>query len=93
VSNRAFPRVIKEGHTKATIYKYANRDSVSYTVVWYEGEVRKRKVFGDLEEAKLHAQARVGQLSKLHAQLNPLALAREVERQKKVINSHRLLPS
>jgi integrase len=63
MSKKAFPKVIKEGHTRATIYKYANRDSVSYTVVWYEGEVRKRKVFADLGAAELHAQARVGQLS------------------------------
>ena len=59
----AFPKVIKEGHSKAIIYKYANRDSISYTVVWYEGEDRKRKVFANLDEAKLHAQARVGQLA------------------------------
>ncbi len=65
----AFPKVIKEGHTKAIIYRYANRDSISYTVAWYEGEVRKRKVFADLEEAKLHAQARVGQLSKGTAEI------------------------
>lgn len=64
-----FPKTIKEGHTKAVIYKYANRDSVSYTVVWYEGEHRKRKVFADLDEAKLHAQARVGQLASGTAQV------------------------
>jgi hypothetical protein len=63
VSKKAFPKVIKEGHTKAIIYRYDNRESTSYTVAWYEGEVRKRKVFGDLGEAELHAQARVGQLS------------------------------
>jgi hypothetical protein len=38
-----FPNTIKEGHSKAIIYRYANRDSISYTVVWYEGEVRKRR--------------------------------------------------
>lgn len=33
---------------KTIIYKYTNRDSVSYTVVWYEGKDRERRVFGDL---------------------------------------------
>ncbi len=69
MSKKAFPKVIKEGHTKAIIYKYANRDSVSYTVAWYEGESRKRKVFADLGDAELHAQARVGQLSNGTAQV------------------------
>lgn len=35
--------------------------------------------------------AKKAQLQKLHAQLNPFALAREVEQQKKAINSQRLL--
>jgi len=35
--------------------------------------------------------AKKAQLRKLHGQLNPLALAREVERQKKTINTQRLL--
>jgi hypothetical protein len=35
--------------------------------------------------------AKKAELQKLHAQLNPFALAREVERQKKVINAQRLL--
>jgi integrase len=69
MSKKAFPKVIKEGHSKATIYRYDNRESTSYTVVWYEGEVRKRKVFGDLGDAELHAQARVGQLSTGTAQV------------------------
>src|SRR5947209_2728320 len=69
MSKKAFPKVIKQGRTKATIYRYDNRDSVSYTVVWYEGEVRKRKVFGDLADAELHAQERVGQLSTGTAQV------------------------
>ena len=37
--------------------------------------------------------AKKAELQKLHAQLNPLALAREVERQKKEINTQRLLPA
>ncbi len=63
MSNKTFPKVIKEGHTKAIIYRCANRESASYTVTWYEGEVRKRRVFADLGDAELHAQARLGQLS------------------------------
>jgi len=47
MSKKAFPKVIKQGHTKATIYRHDNRESTSYAVMWYEGEVRKRKVFGD----------------------------------------------
>jgi hypothetical protein len=47
IKNATFQNVIIVGHTKATIYRYDNRDSTSYTVVWYEGEVRKRKVFGE----------------------------------------------
>ena len=65
----AFPKVIREGHSRAVIYKHTNRDSVSYTVSWYEGNVRKRKVFGDLGDAELHAQARVGQLSRGTAEI------------------------
>jgi len=79
MSKRAFPKVIKEGHTKATIYRYANRESVSFTVVWYEGEVRKRKVFSDLGDAELHAQARVGQLSKGTAEILRLEGAQLLE--------------
>lgn len=37
------------------------------------------------------APAKKAELQKLHAQLNPFALAREVERQKKVINAQRRL--
>jgi hypothetical protein len=37
--------------------------------------------------------AEKAQLQKLHAQLNPFALARQVEQQKKAINAQRLLPN
>ena len=33
-------------------------------MAWYEGHVRKRRAFGDLDGAKLHAQAMVSSLSK-----------------------------
>jgi integrase len=69
VKKPSFPITVREGHIRAKIYRYSNRDAVSYTVVWYEGEARKRKVFGDLDEAKLHAQARVGQLANGTAQV------------------------
>ena len=41
-----------------------------------------------LEQAE---EAKKAELQKLHEQLNPFALAREVERQKKTINAQRLL--
>jgi integrase len=69
VTKSRFPITVREGHIRAKIYKYSNRGSVSYTVVWYEGEKRLRKVFADLEDAKLHAQARVGQLANGTAQV------------------------
>jgi len=65
----AFPKVIREGHSRATIYQTPYRGSMGYTVVWYEGETRKRKLFADLGEAELHAQARVGQLAKGTAEI------------------------
>jgi integrase len=79
MSKKAFPKVIKSGHTKAVIYRYSNRESTSYTVVWYEGEMRKRKVFAVLAEAELHAQARVGQLSRGTAEVLRLEGAQLLE--------------
>jgi hypothetical protein len=69
MKKREFPKVVRVGHSKAVIYKNANRDSVVYTVAWYEGDVRMRKAFGDLAEAELHAQARLGQLSRGTAEI------------------------
>jgi hypothetical protein len=68
----AFPKVIREGHTRATIDKTPYRGCDSYTVVWYEGETRKRKLFADLGDAELHARARVGQLSRGTAEVSRL---------------------
>ena len=65
----AFPKIIQVGHSKAIIYKTPNRGTFAFTVAWYEGEIRKRKVFADLEAAELHARARVGQLSRGEAQI------------------------
>jgi integrase len=58
-----FPKVIRVGQTKATIYKTPTNDCDSYTVVWYEGAVRKRKSFADLGLAEVHASAQVNNLS------------------------------
>jgi integrase len=74
-----FPKTIRVGHSKAVIYKYDNRQSTSYTVVWYEGEVRKRKVFGDPGQAELHARARMGQLSRGTAEVLRLEGAQLLE--------------
>src|SRR5690242_15207071 len=58
-----FPRVIRVGQTRATIYKTPTNNCDSYTVVWYEGAVRKRKSFSDLGLAEIHASAQVNNLS------------------------------
>ncbi len=64
-----FPQVIRVGQTKATIYQTPSHGCDSFTVVWYEGHVRKRKAFGDLDGAKLHAQAQVSSLSRGEAEI------------------------
>src|SRR3974390_2764644 len=58
-----FPLVIRVGQTRATIYKTPTNGCDSYTVVWYEGAVRKRKAFSDLGLAEVHASAQVNNLS------------------------------
>src|SRR5579872_5548336 len=58
-----FPKVIRVGQTKATIYKTPTNGCVAYTVVWYEGPVRKRKAFADAGLAEVHANAQVNNLS------------------------------
>lgn len=64
-----FPKVIRVGQTKATIYKTPSHGCDSFTVVWYEGAVRKRKAFGDLDAAVLEAQAKVSSLSRGEAEI------------------------
>ena len=56
--------VIRTGQTKATIYNYPNNGSESFAVVWYIGNIRKRKIFAELESAKLHASAMVNSISR-----------------------------
>ena len=68
-----FPKEIRVGQTRATIYKTPTRGCLSYTVVWYEGAVRKRKTFADLDGAELHAQAMVPSLSLGEAQVIQLS--------------------
>ena len=42
--------------------------SESFAVVWYVGNVRKRKIFADLESAKIHATSMVNSLSRGEAE-------------------------
>ena len=58
-----FPKVVRVGQTKATIYKTPSHGCDSYTVVWYVGAVRNRKAFAELELAEAHAQSQVNSLS------------------------------
>ncbi len=67
--NKGFPKVIREGQTRAKIYKTPYRGSDGFTVVWYEGDVRKRKLFNDLPAAELHANAMVNNLSRGEARI------------------------
>ena len=64
-----FPKVVKIGQTRATIYETPSHDCTAYTVVWYEGAVRKRKAFAELESAELHATIKVNSLSQGEAQV------------------------
>ena len=58
-----FPKVIRVGQTKATIYLTPTNGCDSYTVVWYEGPVRRRKTFADAGLAEIHANSQVNNLS------------------------------
>jgi len=58
-----FPKVIRVGQTRATIYKTPTNGCDAFTVVWYEGPDRKRKMFADLGAAEIHANAQVNNLS------------------------------
>lgn len=55
-----FSITVCEGHIRAKIYKTPYRGSIGFMVVWYEGQVRMRKLFADLGDTQLHARARVG---------------------------------
>jgi integrase len=64
IKKAKFPKVVRVGQTKATIYLTPTNGCDAYTVVWYEGAERKRKSFGDLGLAEVHASAQVNNLSK-----------------------------
>ena len=64
-----FPKVIKLGQTKTTIYKTPSHGCTSFTVVWYEGAIRKRKSFGDIVAAEVHANGVVGSMAKGEAEI------------------------
>jgi hypothetical protein len=68
MAKNLFPMTIRVGQTRATIYQIPNHENDSFTVSWYVGTVRKRKVFADLESAKLHAHAMVNSLSRGEAE-------------------------
>ena len=57
------------GQTRATIYKTPAKGCDSFTVAWYEGAKRLRKVFADLEAAETHATSKVNSLSVGEAQI------------------------
>lgn len=73
MSSPKFPKVFRQGQTRTTIYKTPVRGADAFTVVWYEGRTRKRKVFADLGAAELHAQAKVIQLSRGEARVVALS--------------------
>ena len=64
-----FPKVLKLGQTKATIYKTPSHGCTSFTVAWYEGAVRKRKSCGDIVAAEVHANGIVESMSKGETQI------------------------
>jgi integrase len=69
----AFPKVIQVGHTMAKIYKTPSHGCDSFTVVWFEGEVRKRKTFASLTTAELHATTKINSLSRGEAEIIQLS--------------------
>ena len=64
-----FPKVIRVGQTKATIYKTPAHDCDSFAVACYEGAARKRKAFAGITAAEIHASSKVHNLSKGEAQI------------------------
>jgi integrase len=68
-----FPKVVRVGQTKATIYKTPSHGCDSFTVVWFEGAVRKRKAFAAAAAAELHASSMVNSLSKGEAEIIQLS--------------------
>jgi integrase len=52
---KKFPIVVKRGHAHVKIYHTPSKGSDSYTVAYYFGDSRKRKVFADLNKAEREA--------------------------------------
>jgi hypothetical protein len=50
-----FPKVIRVGQAKATIYKTPAHRREIFTMAWNDGPTRKRKVFNELHLAETHA--------------------------------------
>jgi hypothetical protein len=69
----AFPKTVRVGQTKATIYKTPSHGCNSFTVVWFEGAVRKRKAFANIDAAELHANSMVNSLSRGEAEIIKLS--------------------
>lgn len=65
----AFPKVVRIGHSVAKIYRTPSHGCDSFTVVWFEGEFRKRKVFSTLAKAELFAGTKVNSLSRGEAEI------------------------
>lgn len=60
-----FPIQVKQGSAIASIYSTPTKAGyTSFTVVWYKGTDRKRKVFGNLETARQEAEVIVDSLSR-----------------------------
>ena len=68
-----FPKEIRVGHSVAKIYKTPSHDCDSFTVVWFEGAVRKRKAFASLAKAELHARAKITSLARGEAEIIQLS--------------------
>ena len=69
----AFPKVVQVGHSMAKIYRTPSHGSDSFTVVWFEGDFRKRKAFSTLAAAELHASSMMNSLSRGEADIIQLS--------------------
>ena len=63
MSKAKFPLVVKRGHTIVKIYFTPSNGFNAYTVVHYVGEKRVRKMFADLDLARLEAETTANKLS------------------------------
>ena len=63
MSKTKFPMVVKRGHTIVKIYRTPSHGCDAFTVVYYLGEKRFRKTFGDLNLAVQEAETKANNLS------------------------------